>query len=396
MRLGLLTSWDPTDRNSWSGVPSHAMDALSEHYDVVPLGPVDSEVPRWAQRVGRGVQVLARSNPELSHSFALSAKFAKAFRPRLEAANVDAIVALAASTEIALLDIDVPYAYVSDTTFALMDGFYREFSRLFPPARWQGDYVERRAIRRATLAAFPSQWARDSAVSDYGCAEDRALVIPFGANVRPHRASPARRPPSRHGVRLLWIGKRWDDKGGPLVLDALTILRGLGVSATLTVCGVSLPELVENPHVEVIGYLDKNDAASWSAFEGLYERSDLFVFPTRFDTLACALSESAAFGLPCVVADVAGVSTNVVDGVTGRLMPPAATAGDYAREILSLLDDPARYLAWSETARRRYDELLNWPAWAATFAREFSARLSPSEQPHDAEQVSSAQRAASI
>lgn len=84
----------------------------------------------------------------------------------------------------------------------------------------------------------------------------------------------------------------------------------------------------------------------------LYASSDLLVFPSRTDTLAQAVLEAQASGLPALVTTEGGAQEVMDDGVTGLALP----AGDPARwaaEIDALLNDEPRRHRMGRTASQR-------------------------------------------
>jgi D-inositol-3-phosphate glycosyltransferase len=62
--------------------------------------------------------------------------------------------------------------------------------------------------------------------------------------------------------------------------------------------------------------------------------------PSHSESFGLVALEAQACGTPVVAAGVGGLSTPVVDGVTGLLVTGHAPA-DYARALRTLLDDPA-------------------------------------------------------
>jgi glycosyltransferase involved in cell wall biosynthesis len=126
----------------------------------------------------------------------------------------------------------------------------------------------------------------------------------------------------------------------------------------------------------------------------LLSAMDVFVLTSRFEGLPRAVLQAMAASVPVVVTDTGGVADVVLDGVSGRLVPPAAPAAA-AEAIVGLASDPERRrrLAVEGLARlsdefesggmlRRveaiYDELLGREAGgaAATFPLHLGAPIS--------------------
>lgn len=61
--------------------------------------------------------------------------------------------------------------------------------------------------------------------------------------------------------------------------------------------------------------------------------------------------------------------TAVHDGVSGKLLPLAAEADDYADLIFDLLDDRASYRTLAATSFAEYESRFAWPVVAAELKR---------------------------
>ncbi len=69
-----------------------------------------------------------------------------------------------------------------------------------------------------------------------------------------------------------------------------------------------------------------------------FKQADIFVFPSLGEGFPRVLYEAMTHGLPIVATDVGGVSSEVIDGARGMLVPPAdATA--IAQNIVKIIED---------------------------------------------------------
>lgn len=83
-----------------------------------------------------------------------------------------------------------------------------------------------------------------------------------------------------------------------------------------------------------------------SPIEPYYAMADVFVSPSRMEGLPVTLLEAMAAKLPIVASDIPGVSEVVVDGMTGRLVPP-----DDPRQLASAMVRTAyERTGWMEEA----------------------------------------------
>jgi glycosyltransferase involved in cell wall biosynthesis len=126
------------------------------------------------------------------------------------------------------------------------------------------------------------------------------------------------------------------NKGGDLLLKALHALpKSLKKDLVLIILGdrgEAIADAAQIPSVN-LGYI-ANDRVKSVA----YSAADLFVFPTRAESLPLVLQESMACGTPAVSFNVGGVPDLVRPGITGYLAE-LENADDLCRGIVQLLED---------------------------------------------------------
>lgn len=86
---------------------------------------------------------------------------------------------------------------------------------------------------------------------------------------------------------------------------------------------------------------------------------DLFVVPSRAEGFGLVLLEAMQWDLPIVATTAGSIPEIVLDGETGRLVPPDAPA-PLAEAIVELLADPERAAALGRAGGRRLREHFTW------------------------------------
>jgi glycosyltransferase involved in cell wall biosynthesis len=364
VKLALVSLNDSTDVLQWSGLNYHIARSL-EHAGatVVRVGPLTHPWTsgmklrrRWCGLWGQAYH----ANMEASALDAFGAQ-ARAAIP----GDVDAVVALTTMIAASLDGLRAPVISWDDASPAALVDYYPEFERLSPRSARDAATMGRRAAQNVRLAMYASEWAADGAREAYGLPIDRVAVVPFGANLETlpsadetHSAIAAR---PRTRCRLLWVGVDWERKRGDLVVEIAQRIAAHGIPVDLTVVGCRPPGDRELPEwVQAEGYVSKRTASGVARLAKLYARSHFLVMPSAAEAYGLVYAEAAAFGVPSVATRTGGVPTVVVDGETGVLDDPHATAESYAGRILGLIKDRPRYEAMAHAAAARAATMLNW------------------------------------
>ena len=228
-------------------------------------------------------------------------------------------------------------------------------SRASPRIQQEAIACQRQVFAACTRVLVLSAWAGRSVVDDYGIDPSRVVVVGAGANL----ADPLPRRTDVDRPSVLFVGRDWEQKGGPLLLEAFRLARRRVPTARLVIVGCT-PRLEAEPGVEVVGVLDRSDPASDARLRRLYAEATCFALLSRFDAFPNVLLEAGVSGLPVVSTDTGSRAEAVVDGVTGRLVA-GRDPGTVADALVSLLDDPGRAAAMGRAGAARVAELFTWP-----------------------------------
>jgi glycosyltransferase involved in cell wall biosynthesis len=367
LRIAFLSLQNARDPRSWSGTPYFTAVSLAERgAEVMHVGPL----PVWPMKAMRARRKLerrlgiAQSMPGASLAWSrLCGRLARAGIDRLPT-RPDVLFAPAGSVLIANLVTDIPVVYLSDATVRLMLDYYPEFTGLSKQAIQTADALEQAAIARAALLVYPTRWAADSAINDYGADPGKIVVAPLGANFLEDEIDRAGSPPDDGVCRLLFVGADWQRKGGAIALNTVRYLQALGVPCRLTVVGTHPPRRVNSAETEFVGYLDKNRPVDRARLNALYREAHFFLLPTRNECYGIVFCEAAAYGLPVLATRTGGVPDVVSEGENGFTLPPEDEGEGYAARIAEIWADRERYRALREGSRRMFETRLNWFAWS--------------------------------
>jgi glycosyltransferase involved in cell wall biosynthesis len=249
-----------------------------------------------------------------------------------------------------------PYVMYLDSTQAMAIRHWKPWSPYGRPGRAAWMAMERAAYRGAEHIFTAATPTARSVVEDYGVPAERVSVAGAGSNFFPLPA-PRRRS---HAPQILFMGREWERKGGPVLVRAFRRVRAELPEARLAIVG---PELtLDEPGVEVVGRVRDREALAER-----FRAAAIYCVPSIFDPFTTSLMEGMAYSLPCVASTTAGVPELVLDGQTGLLVEPGDEQG-LAAALLRLLRDPELGDRLGRAGRVRVEEELTWDRVAARMA----------------------------
>ncbi len=221
---------------------------------------------------------------------------------------------------------------------------------------------------------------------DMGVAESRLASITPGINTDTFAAR--HRDPSvwaKHGVveplKLLYVGRISKEKNLAMLATAFRRVCEHRRDAALVLAGdgpfvAELKEMLSGlPHY-FLGKL--NDAQ----LGPVYASSDVFVFPSRTDTLGQVVMEAQSCGLPALVGNEGGPRELVDDEVTGLVLPATST-DRWTAGMLELLTDEPKRMRMARTAAQRASRF----AIAKSFETFWGAHAAAAEGPISDEEL---------
>ncbi len=384
LRVGMVALTNPDDPNPLSGMPYRMASALRAHgVDLVPIIARAQDTPQGLrQRIAHAYKRRSPASVKRLLDDAFPARTADAARAKSVALErsiheqlaalehpVDLLFGACISTPLAALETDLPIVYFSDATSIIINSTYPRFGnrgRALLDARVE---TERAALARATLAAFASPAARNSAVSHLGLDPARASVIPMGAHITPVDPTTVTAPanaPTARDCRLVIVAADPVRKRVDLAVRAAETLRRMGIHATLSVIGPGTRAAHRSPAVDFCQPLRLSNEDDAHRHRAILRDAHLQLLPSLGEAFGIAPCESAHFARPSIVADTGGLPHAVLHDDTGIVLPVNADHRVWADTVARIVNDPDRYRNYSRNAVARARTQLNWPAWAAS------------------------------
>jgi glycosyltransferase involved in cell wall biosynthesis len=228
-------------------------------------------------------------------------------------------------------------------------------------------FVERALSRAADRIVTITDALRTFTVERVGIPARKIETIHYGLDDLPEAwgRNPVDAVPREARV-LLSVSRLSRQKGVDVAVRALpslpgdTVLVVLGEGPDRPLLEGLARELGVERRVFLLGRVP--DVAAW------LERATLYVHPARWEGFGLAVLEAMLAGLPVVASEVSSLPELVVDGETGRLVPPGDHAA-LAHAIVRALGEPELGAAGRERARREFSVARMADRTAALYRR---------------------------
>jgi len=376
-KIAYLSSRNPEDMKSNSGIQYHMLNALREQGNEVDIYYPSGFFSRFSHKVLNKIFFFKyKSWAQFKNWPILFRLYGVYFSFRLWFSFIkyDFIFTSRGAHLIPYLNSELPLIYTSDITFELMYSHFKGYDELPKIFYEGGQFKEKSTLLRSSLCIFPSYWAASSAIKDYKVDPDKVVVIPSGANFDintiPDLQILAKQRSDKSTCKILFVGRYWDTKGGDIAFNTVRLLNEQGVKSSLTVVGC-LPPFSNYPDwLTVIERLDKNIPEQNQTLVDCFVKSHFFLLPTRYEAFGLVFAEACAYGLPCLGTNTGGVPMSVKHNKNGFLFDLNDDAEVYAAKLLELWRDDVLYSQFSSYARDHFENKLNWNSWGVALQKE--------------------------
>jgi glycosyltransferase involved in cell wall biosynthesis len=200
-------------------------------------------------------------------------------------------------------------------------------------------------LRQAAIVTCQTEDWQSHLIRQYGVEKSKTVLLPNATDF-----TVATEP--KHAIsglpRLLFVGRLTKQKNVPMLLDALAMYReAYGTEIALEIVGEGEDEDALRKQIKTLelSSVTLRGRLVGQELQAAYERSDIFVLPTLYETFGLVFIEAMTKGLPIVTTNVESVRQVVVDGRNGLLteVDPAS----FCAALRELVTTPELYEAIS-------------------------------------------------
>ncbi|MCK4512965.1 glycosyltransferase family 4 protein [bacterium] len=206
-----------------------------------------------------------------------------------------------------------------------------------------------------------SELSREILIRNYGIPKEKIVEVKNGIDLSQFDTvfdASAVRADLGLGVSdpvAVLVGRMADGKGHVFALRAIEEIRKRIPDYRLVFVGEGGIEEKLRAEAESLGLTTE---VIWAGFRrdvpAILASADLLILPSEGESLPFVILEAMGSRLPVVASDVGGISEQIEDGVTGRLIRPRDAAG-LAEAIIDVLSRPDRGRSLGEAGRRKLE-----------------------------------------
>lgn len=361
MIIGFISRTSLEDKTAWSGTINSLAKIIATEYKVEPIIVRRNIFDLTIRYIGKKLSI---GTLKRAHLFCWLERLI--LRYKIKKSNCDVIFCPINSDLLTYGKIqrDKKLIYLSDATYhAMLNYYYFNESK---KDEYVGNFLEKYALDRADAVIHSSHWAKKDAISFYNIAPNKLYVLPFSSNLN-DKYQKKIYPKNKTEYKLLLVGVDSVRKGVDLAVDCVKYVNTFSdrIRFDLTVVGIA--NMVDmDSSIHYLGRLDKNVSTDMETIIRCYQEADIFILPTRAECSSIAWCEANMYGLPIFTHKTGGVDDYVLDGINGRCLPLGASGKDFAESILEAIDS-GNLQKYSDAARKKYEEELNWSYWLKGF-----------------------------
>ena len=358
---------DARNPSVWSGTPSNLASALES------LGCSIASVSVRPNLVGRqalkAASILTGNGPDYSRTW-ISPLVAGLCLARGLHRGTSTCLHMGTATAPVAEGRGSGHAIYLDCTFHLMAAqrpslYSDRFRRAY-------DLFERRALTSAEHVFTVSQYVRRDVIEYYAVPTERVTIVGTGRG----NISPFEGPKDYSKRMILFVAKdRFEEKGGPLLLDGVRIAARSDPRLRLVVVAQERYRAT----VESVPGATFKTALVWEDLQALFRSASLFAMPAKHEPWGIVYLEALASRTPIMGLNLnalpeltrdrqAGflLETDTPEAVAGCLLDAFSNTNRLAEMGLAGQRHVLAHYTWENTALKIYSALFGTPAGAAS------------------------------
>lgn len=355
MRIVVSTIGDPYSAKTYSGVPfqlfkeMEKQELIIKRVDGFDRRPLDFlfgdywDIPRSIRRLRPTKSSIWRFRTKSRK------KLSQRLTSKLKDLEYDVFLQIGCgglpndkSFKIAHVEIPIQYA-ASEPFFADTYGYSN-----LPQKKFNDAIAGQKAFfDECDLIWTNTEWTK-SLLIGAGASRDKLFVFPPCINFEPETSYIEK---DLSTPRILFIGKDWERKGGPLLLDTFELLLENYPNAELTIIGCK-PDTKGIKNINVLGFINIKEEQGKKNFDRALSKSNIFCVPSNWESTGIVYFEAMQHSLPVIMLNGQG-REQIFSEIS--FVSEGAEAPSLLKTINKVISNPT---ATNEITKQAYNKVM--------------------------------------
>lgn len=200
-----------------------------------------------------------------------------------------------------------------------------------------------------------SKWLADDLINNSNVDKNKVHYVGAGCNININLIDDK----NKKGNKFLFVGKEWERKNGPLVVEAFKKLKSKHKDVELYIAG-PIEQPTETKNIDGINFIGRK---SYNELVQYYNICDYFVMPSKFEAFGIVFVEALIFGLPCIGRNAFAMPDIIKNDINGYILNE-----EDSKELCNLMEllikNNNKISSYVKTKRNEYIKEYSWDSVA--------------------------------
>ncbi len=242
------------------------------------------------------------------------------------------------------ISFDIPFldrstVKLGEATQLLQESFSKEWFN-----------CEKTIYHNAAINFTMSENVSRSMIEQYECDPDKVVCAHVAPNAKTPQVIKSRKDRFEH-PHILFVGKEWERKGGPVLLEAFIRISKIYPDTKLTIVGCT-PD-INVPNCNVVGRVPVSEVGDYFA------EASIFCLPTPREAFGIVFLEAMAYGLPVIGTNIGAIPEFIMENKNGFVVEVNDVDG-FTKRIVELIKSPEKCKDFGLFGRKLFLEKYTW------------------------------------
>lgn len=355
IKLLFVCPWEKNRKKSWSGTHKSIFDALQHYFFIedIDIGRNNGDIYNFFDFLIRAFKKALNLDKDMELNRI------KHYNKVIKAKKKEGEFISLQFAECPLQD-NIKSYYYQDLSVSAINILRNNDPQLFKfsgfaktsiPSLKERLLLQNKAYEKSAGIFCMGEWFRKFLISS-GIPTNKVYTVGAGINLDKSKIDITH----KKGNKILFVGRDFIRKNGPLVIDAFKIAKHLRNDIELYIAGPTPGEQLEGVHW--LGDVSIDDLSYY------FNLCDIFCMPSKFEAYGIVFIEALTYGLPCIGRDAFEMPYFIEDGQTGYLLK-----NEDATELAKLMVELLGNETIKQNVLAKQQEYIDKYSWDAVAKR---------------------------